>query len=1064
MAELEALLVACLSVDNESRRRAEEAIKVAAKKPEIVPELVDRIHSSGNPEVRQLSAVLLRKKITSLWRKLDKQTQETTKQVLLNNIVGEKFSPVRRATADVVSVIAKHTVPQGEWNNLLEFLYQCSSSQDKDHREVALLLFSSLTETIGDMLRPHFPTLQGIFLRGLQDQVDTVRIAALKAVGALAELIESEEEATRFRELLHPIAEVAKYCLGQGEDDVALRVFEIFSDLVETSSTVLQPQLPALISFSLEVAMNTGHEMGTREAALQIVHQVAEYKPKQLTRNNMAAQVVGALCTLCAEPIPEDWDDAQQLPAQKFASQALDVVALNVPSKHVFPAAMAHVQSAAGAAEPSRRASALMVVAVLAEGCAEVMRRHLGDLLQLVLAGVKDADHKVRVDAAYALGQMSFNLMPFIMEHYETVMPHVLGLLADPTPDVRKSGCYALDQFVEQMEEDQVMSYMDEMMSRLLAILAACTAAGAEEDHGAVDMALSAVASAAAAAEEGFAPYAPSVLPILRQFMSLTKEEALGARARATECAALVLSALGREAAAGTGLEEFSALVMAGMDLDHSELKEYAHCYFGHLAKLLQADFGHFLPAVVARAFASIEQADGFVGDGDGRAAAAAAGISIDVSSDEEDESGQAWTHVRTGVMDEKASACEALGIYAANTGALFLPYLEQAVGCVERMAQYFHGDVRQVAYRAMRGMVQAAVAAFPSPAPGQSSPQVKAMVDKAMTVWLVAASQDDDKGAVAAAVDMIGETVKEVGADGLGATHCDALAAVVHALFKGEAACQVVDSEADEEEDGEEEESDAEEEVLQAAVDAMAALARALGPETYAPLWVQHFEALVSHLRGGRPEPMRAVAVGAVAEMGEILLGGIEPYVTRVMPQALKELRASASGNRRNAAYCAGVLCLHGGQTGARYYMDVLRHLHPLFGEDEDSGTRDNAAGALARIIRTAGPAVPLDQAVPVLLGALPLQEDHNECEPVYDALCWLVTGEHAAATVPFLSGIISALGTAALDADTPEEVKTKVGRCVSHLHASFPDAIKPLVDALPAEQQAALSAASQR
>jgi hypothetical protein len=104
MAELEALLVACLSVDNEvscrrrtaelfghsggacfkrapswcgvdaqSRRRAEEAIKVAAKKPEIVPELVDRIHSSGNPEVRQLSAVLLRKKITSLWRKLDKQ-------------------------------------------------------------------------------------------------------------------------------------------------------------------------------------------------------------------------------------------------------------------------------------------------------------------------------------------------------------------------------------------------------------------------------------------------------------------------------------------------------------------------------------------------------------------------------------------------------------------------------------------------------------------------------------------------------------------------------------------------------------------------------------------------------------------------------------------------------------------------------------------------------------------------------------------------------------------------------------------------------------------------------
>jgi hypothetical protein len=79
-------------------------------------------------------------------------------------------------------------------------------------------------------------------------------------------------------------------------------------------------------ALSSQVAMNTGHEMGTREAALQIVHQVAEYKPKQLTRNNMAAQVVGALCTLCAEPIPEDWDDAQQLPAQKFASQVITCI------------------------------------------------------------------------------------------------------------------------------------------------------------------------------------------------------------------------------------------------------------------------------------------------------------------------------------------------------------------------------------------------------------------------------------------------------------------------------------------------------------------------------------------------------------------------------------------------------------------------------------------------------------------------------------------------------------------------------------------------------------------
>lgn len=41
-------------------------------------------------------------------------------------------------------------------------------------------LFNSLTETIGDHLRPHFDTLHNIFVKGLQDPEANVRIASLK--------------------------------------------------------------------------------------------------------------------------------------------------------------------------------------------------------------------------------------------------------------------------------------------------------------------------------------------------------------------------------------------------------------------------------------------------------------------------------------------------------------------------------------------------------------------------------------------------------------------------------------------------------------------------------------------------------------------------------------------------------------------------------------------------------------------------------------------------------------------------------------------------------------------
>uniref|UniRef100_A0A061S2D0 Arm repeat superfamily protein isoform 1 n=1 Tax=Tetraselmis sp. GSL018 TaxID=582737 RepID=A0A061S2D0_9CHLO len=144
---------------------------------------------------------------------------------------------------------------------------------------------------------------------------------------------------------------------------------------------------------------------------------------------------------------------------------------------------------------------------------------------------------------------------------------------------------------------------------------------------------------------------------------------------------------------------------------------------------------------------------------------------------------------------------------------------------------------------------------------------------------------------------------------------------------------------------------------------------------------------------------------------------------------------------------------------------MEALRHLHPLFRGDEDPGTRDNAAGALARIVSAAGAAVPLDQAIPVLLGALPLREDHGEAEAVFGCLASLVTGEHAPAAAPFVPGIVAAFGAAVANDDVPAGVKGSIGATVASLHAAYPSEMRPLVEGLPREQQEALwSAAAAR
>lgn len=161
---LELLLIQFLMPDNDARRQAEDQIKRLAKDPQVVPALVQHMRTAKTPNVRQLAAVLLRKKITGHWAKLSPQLKQLVKQSLIETITMEhRFlflpisfvitllliiislllnrvlcsPPVRKASANVVSIVAKYAVPSGEWPDLLPFLFERSQSAQEDHREVS---------------------------------------------------------------------------------------------------------------------------------------------------------------------------------------------------------------------------------------------------------------------------------------------------------------------------------------------------------------------------------------------------------------------------------------------------------------------------------------------------------------------------------------------------------------------------------------------------------------------------------------------------------------------------------------------------------------------------------------------------------------------------------------------------------------------------------------------------------------------------------------------------------------------------------------------------------------
>ncbi|ONK65428.1 uncharacterized protein A4U43_C07F37020 [Asparagus officinalis] len=1009
---------------------------------QTIPALVHHMRTAKTSNVRQLAAVLLRKKITGHWPKLSPIVKGSIKSALIESITLEHSSPVRRASANVVSIIAKYAVPAGEWPDLLPFLFQCSQSSQEDHREVALILFSSLTETIGSTFQSHLADLQPILLKCLQDEASTrVRVAALKAVGSFIEFINDGADIVKlFREFIPSILNVSRQCLANGDEDVASIAFEIFDELIESPAPLLGDAVRSIVQFSLEVSSSQNLELNIRHQAIQIVSWLAKYKASFLKKHKLVIPILQVMCPLLTETAPGD--DDSDLASDRAAAEVIDTMALNLP-KHVFPPVFEFASANFRHVNPKFREASVTALGVISEGCYEMLKGRLENVLHITLAALTDQEQMVRGAASFALGQFAEYLQPEIISHYQSVLPCILNALEDVSDEVKEKSYYALAAFCEDMGEE-ILPFLDPLMGRLFGALQS-------SPRNLQETCMSAIGSVAAAAEQSFIPYAEKVLEMMKSFMMLTNDEDLVSRARATELVGIVAMAVGRTRMEPI-LPPFIEAAISGFALDFSELREYTHGFFSNIAEILDDGFTQYLSHVVPLVFSSCNLDDGSAIDIDDA-------DSIDngfggVSSDEDthDEPRVRNISVRTGVLDEKAAATQAIGLFALHTKGSYAPYLEESMRILVRHSGYFHEDVRLQAITALRNVLTA-VRAIPAVSNDVLEKQ-KEFLDTALNIYIKTMTEDDDKDVVAAACTSVAEIVQECGYMAL-QPYIPQLAGATLALLREDSTCQQVDSDSDMDEG----DIDHDEVLMDAVSDILPAFAKAMGSD-FEPIFASLFDPLMRFARVPRPPQDRTMVVACLAEVAQGMGAPISGYVNKVMPLVLKELASSEATNRRNAAFCAGEICKNGGTATLKYYGDILRALYPLFGDSEpDFAVRDNAAGAIARMIMVQPQAIPLNQVLPVFLKSLPLKEDREESMTVYNCISNLILSSNPQilALVPDLVHVFAQVAVSSAESD---EVKAQVGMTFSHLLSTYGQQMQPILTALSPPHANALAA----
>ena len=256
-------------------------------------------------------------------------------------------------------------------------------------------------------------------------------------------------------------------------------------------------------------------------------------------------------------------------------------------------------------------------------------------------------------------------------------------------------------------------------------------------------------------------------------------------------------------------------------------------------------------------------------------------------------------------------------------------------------------------------------------------------------------------------------------------------------------------DPDADDEVDVDADSSEYESALISNAADVFGAMATVLGPD-----FAQAFGSvlpLISNYSGPKRTPAeRSMAVGALGEIIVGLKAGVTPFTQPLLEIISRGLRDEEADVRSNAAFASGCLIEHSDADLTSQYMPLLTALQPYFNVAEHSApplyhARDNAAGAISRMVSKNPSALPLDQVIPAIVGVMPLRFDPLENHAVYTAL-FTAFRTSPDVVIAHLDHLLKAFQynlDPAHEDDTTEETRAELRALVEHLKAQFPDKV---------------------
>ncbi|TRY65944.1 hypothetical protein DNTS_012348 [Danionella cerebrum] len=1067
--ELERVLARLSEPDNAVIQQATAELKQAFKDPAIIPALCAVMTGSQNPQVRQSAAVMLRMRVRKHWKKISVDHRESLKAVVLQAFQQETEHTVRHSLSQLSAVLVKHETPD-RWPALMDLLNQSTKSNNPHDRQVGLLLLSKVVGSNPEPFKPHYKQLLQLLGNVLQDVNNPSALYYCVLTLTSITAYTGTEEMNLMRSLI-PGLLIALKCLVQADQDQASEAMEVLDELLESEVSIVVPHVAEIVRFCLELSADATLSDSLRVKALSCIAVLIRLKSKTVLKNKLLQpilQVVFPILSAAPPPGEEDPEDVESDTEgdsenpKHFAVQVIDTMALHMPPEKLFSQLSPFMQACLSSESPYERKGGLMVLAVLAEGCADHIRtKMLSSTLQTVCRSLSDDNQVVRSAALFALGQFSEHLQPDVSKFHSELMPLLHGYLSavhqSKTGHMTKA-FYALENFLENLGQE-IEPYLPTLMETMLSAL------NNGENLKLKELAVSAIGAIANAAKEMLVPYFPPIIESLKGFLTDTREEMRALQTQALDTLSVLARTVGKDVFSPLAAE----CVQFGLNLtdavDDPDLRRCTFNLFSAVSEVSPDCLSPHLTSITTVMLLALRSTEGvtahldedkqfvLLDEDDDEEEEGDADLDEEGSSEVDDRDVSGFS-VENAYIDEKEDACDALGEIAFNTG------FQQ----VYELRDFPHEDVRRAAYSAMGQFCRAQHKVWKENPSEDNHQALHKLLQVVLPCFLEAVRQDRERRVVMAVLESMNSIVKSCQAEALQTPgRLAEISDVIKDVLKKKTVCQ--DAGGDEADDDEQQaEFDA---MLQEfAGEGIPALASAVPAETFYPHLNDLLPLIMCKAKSSCSEADRSFSIGTIGETlhslvdvagGRAVAGRLSK---RLLPLLVAGVKDSDAEVRNNSVYALGSLAEAAGPIIASDFPMMLSLFSNLLSKETDLRVIDNLCAALCRMILSHVAGVPLEQVFPALVARLPLKEDMEENKTIYRCLSFLYT--HNPVLVVGQLGPITCAAAHLLGAkDVDEETQRALLTLLRGLAQQHSQEFESAMASLPHEQRNTMSLA---